>query len=49
MPFIHFWVVEGHHLERALQQFRMKQGIPVNVNTSLQLHKITLKSKQDKN
>ncbi|XP_065635837.1 serine/threonine-protein phosphatase 7 long form homolog [Quercus suber] len=28
MPLIHFWVVEGHHPERVLRQFRMKQGIP---------------------
>ena len=49
MPLMHFWVVEGHHPERVLQQFGMKQSIPVNVNTSLQLHKITLKGKQDKN
>ena len=27
----------------------MKLGIPVNVNTSLELHKITLQGKQDKN
>ena len=27
----------------------MKQGIPVNVNTSTKLHKITLQGKQDRN
>ena len=49
MPLMHFWVVEGHHPERVLLQFGMKQEIPVNVNTSTELHKITLQGKQDKN
>ncbi|KAK9993408.1 hypothetical protein SO802_023111 [Lithocarpus litseifolius] len=46
---IHFWVVEGHHLERVLRQLGMKQGILVDVDTSIELHKITLRGKQDKN
>ena len=45
MPLIHFWVVEGHHPERVLRQFGMKQGIPVDVDTSIELHKITLQGK----
>ena len=45
MPPIHFWVVEGHHPERVLRQFGMKQGIPVDVDTSTELHKITLQGK----
>ncbi|KAL0006209.1 hypothetical protein SO802_013770 [Lithocarpus litseifolius] len=49
VPLIHFWVVEGHHPERVLRQFGMKQGIPENVDTSIELHKITLQGKQDKN
>ena len=42
MPLILFWVVEGHHPERVLQQFEMKQDMLIDVNTSLELHKITL-------
>ena len=49
VPLIHFWVVEGHHPERVLRQFMMKQGILVNVDTSTELHKITLQGKQHKN
>ena len=49
MPLIHFWVVEDHHPERVLRQFGMKQGIPVDVNTSTELHKITLQGKQHHN
>ena len=49
MPLIHFWVVEGYHPERVLQQSGMKQGIPVDVDTSTELHKVTLQGKQDKN
>ncbi|XP_050245267.1 serine/threonine-protein phosphatase 7 long form homolog [Quercus robur] len=45
VPLIHFWVVEGHHPERVLRQFGMKQGIPVDVDTSIELHKITLQGK----
>ena len=49
VPLIHFWVVEGHHPERVLRQFMMKQGILVDVDTSTELHKITLQGKQHKN
>ncbi|XP_075669882.1 serine/threonine-protein phosphatase 7 long form homolog [Castanea sativa] len=49
VPFIHFWVVEGHHPERVLRQFGMKQGVPDNVDTSIELHKITLQGKHEKN
>ena len=49
MPLIHFWVVEDHYPERVLRQFGMKQGIPVDVNTSTELHKITLQGKQHQN
>ncbi|XP_030924549.1 uncharacterized protein LOC115951506 [Quercus lobata] len=45
VPLIHFWVVVGHHPERVLRQFGMKQGIPVDVDTSIELHKITLQGK----
>ncbi|XP_075654956.1 serine/threonine-protein phosphatase 7 long form homolog [Castanea sativa] len=47
VPLIHFWVVEGHHPKRVLRQFGMKQGVPVDVNTSTKLHKITLQGKQE--
>ncbi|XP_065635669.1 uncharacterized protein LOC112039532 [Quercus suber] len=49
VPLIHIWVVEDHHPERVLRQFGMKQGIPPNVDTSVDLHKITLQGKQQKN
>ena len=49
MPLIHFWVVEGHHPECVLRQFGMKQGIPINVDTSTKLQKITLQGKQERN
>ena len=49
VPLIHFWVVEGHHPERVLRQFGMKQGILVDVDTSTELHKITLQGKQHQN
>ena len=49
MSLIHFWVVEDHHPECVLQQFGMKQGIPVNVNILTELHKITLQGKQHQN
>ncbi|XP_065634661.1 serine/threonine-protein phosphatase 7 long form homolog [Quercus suber] len=49
VPLIHFWVVEGHHPERVLRQFGMKQDIPINVDTSTELHKITLQGKHEKN
>ena len=42
MPLIHFLVIKGHHPERVLRQCEMKQGILVYVNTSTELHKITL-------
>ena len=42
MPLIHFLVIKGHHPERVLRQFEMKQCILVYVNTSTELHKITL-------
>ena len=42
-------MVEGHYPERVLRQFGIKQGIPVNVDTSIELHKITLQGKQDRN
>ncbi|XP_023900485.1 serine/threonine-protein phosphatase 7 long form homolog [Quercus suber] len=49
VPLINFWVVEGHHPERVLRQFGMKQDVPINVDTSTELHKITLQGKHEKN
>ena len=41
MPLIHFWVVEDHHPERVLQQFGMKQGIPVEQHQNwAQVHQL---------
>ena len=48
MPLLHFLVIRGHHPERVLRQFGMKQGVPVDVNTSTDLHNITLQGKHDK-
>ena len=48
MPLLHFLVIEGHHPEHVFQQFGMKQGILVNVNTSTDLHNIKLQGKNDK-
>ena len=48
MPLLHFLVIRGHHPERVLRQFGMKQGVLVNVNTSTDLHNITLQGKHDK-
>ena len=42
-------MVEDHHPERVLRQFGMKQGIPVDANTSTELHKITFQGKQHQN
>ena len=49
VPLLHFWVVEDHHPERVLRQFGMKQGIPIDVDTSPELHKLTLQGKQHQN
>ena len=42
-------MVEGHHPKRILRRFGMKQGIPIDVDTSTELYKITLKGKQHQN
>ena len=48
MPLIYFWIVEGHHPERVLRQFGMKQPVPSVVDTSVDLHKISLQGKWEK-
>ena len=45
MPLIYFWIVERHHPERVFRQFEMKQPVPLVVNTSTDLHKISLQGK----
>ena len=42
-------MVEGRHPEHFLREFEMTQGIPIDVDTSTELHKITLQGKQHKN
>ena len=48
MPLIYFWIMEGHHLEWVFRQFGMKQPVPLVVNTSTDLHKISLQGKWEK-
>ena len=43
VPLIYFWIVEGHHPERVFRQFGMKQPVPLLVNMSTNLHKISSK------
>ena len=45
---IYFWILEGHHPERVFRQFRMKQPVPLVVNTSTNLHKISHQGKWEK-
>ena len=48
VPLIYFGIVEGHHPERVFRQFGMKQPVPVVVDTSTALHKISLQGKWEK-
>ena len=48
VPLIYFWIVEGHHPDRVFRQFRMKQRVPLVVDTSTDLHKISLQGKWEK-
>ena len=48
VPLIYFWIVEDHHPERVFRQFGMKQ-VPLDiVDTSVDLHRISLQGKLDK-
>ena len=38
---MYFCIVEGHHPERVFCQFGMKQPVPLVVDTSTTLHKIS--------
>ena len=48
VPLIYFWIMEGHHLEQVFHQFGMKQPVPLVVNMSTDLHKISLQGKWEK-
>ena len=48
VPLTYFWIVEGHHPERVFRQFGMKQSVPLVVDTSTDLHKISLQGKWEK-
>ena len=48
VPLIYFWIVEGRHFEWILHQFGMKQPVPGVVDTSIDLYRISLQGKWDK-
>ena len=48
VPLIYFCIVEGHHPERVFCQFGMKQPVPLVVDTSTDLHRISLQGKWDR-
>ena len=48
VPLIYFWIVEGHHPKRVFRQFGMKQPVSLVVDTSTNLHKISLQGKWEK-
>ena len=48
MSLIYFWIAEDHHPKRVFCQFGMKQAPPDIVDTSVDLHKISLQGKLDK-
>ena len=45
---IYFWIVEDHHPECVFHQFRMKQVPPDIVDTSVDLRRISLQGKLEK-
>ena len=45
---MYFCIVEGHHPERVFCQFGMKQPVPLVVDTSTDLHRISLQGKWDR-
>ena len=48
MPLIYFWIVEDHHPKHVFHQFGMKKTPPDIVDTSVDLHRISLQGKLDK-
>ncbi|KAK9125836.1 hypothetical protein Scep_014682 [Stephania cephalantha] len=47
-PLLFFYVVEMYNLDRVMRQFDLKQRIPPLHSTSMELHKIDLIGKTDK-
>ncbi|KAK9095098.1 hypothetical protein Scep_026567 [Stephania cephalantha] len=48
-PLLFFCVVEMYNPDRVMRQFGLKQRIPPSNSTSMELHKIDLRGKTDKN
>ena len=48
VPLIYIWIMEWHHPERVLRQLGMKQLVPLFVDMSTDLHKISLQGKWEK-
>ena len=48
MPLIYFWIVEEHHAERVFRQFGMKQAPLELVDTSVDLHRMSLQGKLER-
>ena len=48
VPLIYFWIVEGHYPKQVFHQFGMKQPVPLVMDTSTDLHKISLQGKWDR-
>ena len=48
MPLIYIWIVEEHHPEHVFRQFGMKQAPLDFVETLVDLHKISLQGKIEK-
>ena len=48
MSLIYFWIVEDHHPERVFHQFGMKQAPLDLVDTLVDLHRISLQGKLER-
>ena len=48
MPLVYFWIVEDHHPECLFHQFGMKQAPPDLVDMSVDLHRISLQGKLER-
>ena len=49
VPLIYFWIAKEHHLECVFHQFGMKQVPPGLVDMSVDLHRISLQGKLERN
>ena len=49
MSLIYFWIVEEHHPKCVFCQFGMKQAPPDLMDTSIDLHRISLQVKLERN